>query len=280
MRLNPFNPCLVALIALGAMMTSCVNTKKAIYFNNIQDTVLQNVTSKPPVIQKNDLLGITISSLNPDASAIFNIQGGSASSGSSIATPGNATLSATGGLSVPTPTASQNVGYLVDQDDSVQLPVLGKLKAGGFTKEQLADEIRTRLDTTKLLTQPTVIVRFLNFRVTVLGEVARPSTINVSNERISILEALGLAGDLTIYGKRENVLLVREEGDKKVIRRLNLNSPDILTSPYYYLKTNDVVYVEPSRSKIASASRSQQLLPVILSALSLVAVIVSYYVRN
>jgi polysaccharide export outer membrane protein len=109
--------------------------------------------------------------------------------------------------------------------------------------------------------------------------VARPTTLNVANERISILEALGLAGDLTIYAKRDNVLLIREEGDKKIIRRIDLNSNEILLSPYYYLKTNDIVYVEPRKDKIAATSRTQQLLPIILSAASLVAVVVLHYVN-
>jgi len=112
-----------------------------------------------------------------------------------------------------------------------------------------------------------------------LGEVARPTTLNIANERISILEAVGLAGDLTIYAKRDNVLLIRESGGQKIIKRLDLSSSEILTSPYYYLKTNDVVYVEPRKEKIASTSRTQQLLPIILSAASLVAVVVLHYVN-
>src|SRR6201999_1954883 len=121
-------------------------------------------------------------------------------------------------------------------------------KAGGLTPHQLELVIEDTLASQKLLTDPIVTVRFLNFRVTVLGEVAKPSTINVSNEHISILEALGLAGDLTIFAKRDNVLLIREEGNTKVIKRLNLNSAELLSSPYYYLKTNDIVYVEPNRT--------------------------------
>jgi polysaccharide biosynthesis/export protein len=115
----------------------------------------------------------------------------------------------------------------------------------------------------------------LNYRVTVLGEVARPTVVSVPNERISILEALGIAGDITIYGKKDNVLLIREEKGGKLIKRINLNSSEIFSSPYYYLKSNDIVYVEPNQARIATASRTQQLLPTILSALSFVAIILT-----
>jgi polysaccharide export outer membrane protein len=162
----------------------------------------------------------------------------------------------------------------------VKFPVIGNIKAEGLTKKQLEDQITRELVSRKLLIDPIVTIRFMNFRVTVIGEVARPSTINVTNERISILEALGLAGDLTIYGKRENVLLIREEGTKKIIHRIDLTSKDVLSSPYYYLKTNDVVYVEPNNARIASTSRTQQLLPIILSGLSFIAIIVTYTLKN
>jgi polysaccharide export outer membrane protein len=127
------------------------------------------------------------------------------------------------------------------------------------------------------LVDPIVNISFLNYRVTVLGEVGRPTVISVANEKISLLEALGLAGDLTIYARRDNVLLIREENNKKIIRRINLNTDEIFKSPYYYLKTNDVVYVEPNKSKVANTGRAQVLLPVLFSALSLVTIIVSYY---
>ena len=127
----------------------------------------------------------------------------------------------------------------------------------------------------KLLFDPIVTARFLNFRVTVLGEVARPGIVYVPSEQISILEALGDAGDLTIYGVRSNVILIRQEGGEKLVKRLDLNSSDILKSPYFFLKSNDVIYVEPGKEKIASINRTQQLLPVILSGLSLIIIILT-----
>ena len=259
-----------------SLLTSCISTKKIVYFNNIQDTVLNNPSVDiESVIQKKDLLSISVSSLNPEASYIFNspnlMTATSASTSSAISATGAGTSSVGG----PT----QVIGYLVSQEGTIRFPVLGTVLAAGLTKRQLEEEMTKSLAEKKLLVDPIVNVRFLNFRITVLGEVAKPTTINVVNERISILEALGLAGDLTIYAKRNNVLLIREEDNKKIIKRLDLNSDKLLSSPYYYLKTNDIVYVEPNNTKIASTSRTQQLLPIILSGLSLIAVILSYYIK-
>lgn len=270
LRKSPF---LLLLCIVCIPSVSCINTKKFVYFNNVQDTTLKSTdVNIESVIQKSDLLNITVSSLNPEASLVFNLSNQAVST-SSLSVASNPTT----GSFTPA-SGSQPIGYLVSSEGTIKFPVLGTLQAAGLTKKQLEQEITTSLIDKKLLVDPIVNVRFLNFRVTVLGEVARPTTINVANERISILEALGLAGDLTIYGKRDNVLLIREDGAKKIIHRINLNSEQILSSPYYYLKTNDIVYVEPNSSRIASTSRTQQLLPIILSGLSFIAVIVSYII--
>ena len=265
LRKSPF----LALTVMCILSVSCVNTKKIVYFNNVQDTTLKSTeVNIESVIQKNDLLHIAVSSLNPEASLVFNMpsQASSVSSLSVAMVPGMS--SGTGG--------TQPIGYLVNSEGDIKFPVIGRVHAAGLTKKQLENTLTDSLLQKKLLIDPIVNVRFLNFRVTVLGEVARPTTINVGNERISLLEALGLAGDLTIYGKRENVLLIREDGGNKIIHRINLTSDQILNSPYYYLKTNDIVYVEPNTAKIASTNRTQQLLPIILSGLSFIAVIISY----
>jgi len=271
LKKNPF----LVLFFLSILSVSCVNTKKIVYFNNVQDTTLKSTdVNIESVIQKNDLLNISVSSLNPEASLVFNLPSQAASASSlSVATNPMGGVSSGGG-------AQQTLGYLVSTEGTIKFPVLGTIQAAGLTKKQLEQNLTTSLTEKKLLVDPIVNVRFLNFRVTVLGEVARPTTINVGNEKISVLEALGLAGDLTIYGKRDNVLLIREEGPNKVIHRINLNSEKILSSPYYYLKTNDVVYVEPNTTKVASNSRTQQLLPIILSGLSFVAIIVTYSIRH
>lgn len=250
----------VVLVLTIILASSCADSRKAIYFNNIGNSVIEStMPDLEPVIQKSDLLAIYVSSANAEASMLFNtLNMPSAASATSQST------------------ITQSIGYLVGQDGNIQFPVLGKIQAAALTKKQLTDKITGLLNDKGLLKDPIVNISFLNFRVTVLGEVGRPTVISVANEKISMLEALGLAGDLTIYAKRDNVLLIREEGGKKIIRRINLNTQEIFTSPYYYLKTNDVVYVEPNKSKVANSGRAQVILPIVFSALSLLTIIFSY----
>ncbi len=240
------------------VFTSCKSSKDVVYFNSITDTTFRNLVEVQPVIQKNDLLSISISSLNPEATVVFN-------------SPNIPTVTST----TANGTSSQMTGYLVNADETIQFPVLGSLKVGGLTKKQLSDTLTKKLVNKKLLVDPIVNVRFLNFRVTVMGEVAKPTVVSVANERISILEAIGLAGDLTIYAKRDNILLIREENSERIVRRINLNNSDIFTSPYYYLKTNDIVYAEPNKSKVTASSTARQILPIVLSSLSLIAIVLT-----
>jgi polysaccharide export outer membrane protein len=238
-----------SFFVLIILSTSCVNQRKALYFVGQNDGSFNNTAVPKLVVQNNDLLSISVSSLNPEASAIFN-------------QPNNAGSSTT----TTTTTAS---GYLVDGEGNIQFPFLGSIKAAGLTKDELKQKITKDLIEKKLLVDPIIVVRFLNFKVTVLGEVAHPTVITVPSEKISLLEAIGLAGDLTIYAQRDNVMVIREEDGKKVTKRLNLNSTELFNSPYYYLKTNDVVYVEPSKAKVATTSRWQLWVPIVISALSL-----------
>jgi polysaccharide export outer membrane protein len=239
-----------------SILSSCVDTRKVAYFNDVQDsTIMTSKAGLEPVIQKKDILSITVSSLSSEATIIFNAP--------------NLPMT-------PTATTSNNyqtAGYLVGQDGTIKFPVLGDIFAAGLTQKQLENNITKLLIDKKLLFDPIVTARFLNFRVTVLGEVNRPGIVYVPSEQISILEAIGDAGDLTIYGLRDNVILIRQEGGEKLIKRLNLNSSKILQSPYYFLKSNDVIYVEPGKDKIASTSIAQQRLPVILSGLSLLIIL-------
>ncbi len=238
--------------------SGCVNTKRVSYFNEVTaSTVTDNTPIPESVIQKNDLLSITVSDINPDATTIFNIPN---VTNATITSPTTGNI---GGMMNPVS------GYLVSSDGSIDFPYLGSITAAGLTKDQLKQNIHKRLIDRKLLVEPIVNVRYLNFRVTVLGEVQNPTVVSVPNEKISLLEALGMAGDLTIYGNRENVLVIREENGNKTYKRINLNSSELLSSPYYYLRSNDVVYVEPNKIKVATSGRSQQWLPIILGALSL-----------
>lgn len=242
--------CLMALT--GLVFSSCIDTRQATYFNGVKDGTIDTKTPVPEsIIRPNDLLSINVTSLNATATEFFN-------------TPNTAGSQAGGG---GTP------GYLVNSDGSIQFPMLGNIKAAGLTKEQLKDRIRKSIEERQLLKDPIVNIRYLNFRVTVLGEVKNPTVLTIPNEKVSLLEAIGLAGDLTIYGKRENVLIIREEDGQKQIKRINLNSNELLSSPYYYLKSDDVVYVEPNKARVAT-SRNGQWLPATLSALSLMVVVV------
>lgn len=240
-------------------LASCANTKKVAYFNNVGDSVrIASQSGLDPVIQKKDILSITVSSLSNEATVIFNTP--------NLPITPNATFAAN------TP---QTAGYLVADNGTIKFPVIGAISAAGLTKKQLEDNITKLLVDRKLLFDPIVSARFLNFRVTVLGEVNHPGVINVPSEQISILEAIGQAGDLTIYGLRNNVILIRQEGKDKLVKRLNLNSSDILQSPYFFLKSNDVIYVEPGKAKAASTDRITQLLPIIFSGISVVVIVLN-----
>ena len=236
-------------------LTSCIDTRKTTYFNNATDAnFIENAADTVlPLIQKNDLLSIIITSLSSDASALFNI-----SNNVNVSTVTSTTNNQTG------------AGYLVGPDGTIQLPILGSIDVAGFTSKVIKERITGILLEKKLLKDPIVTIRQLNYEVTVLGEVGRPAVINVPSEKISMLKALGLAGDITIFGKKENVLLVREGNGKRMVKRINLNAPSFLTSPYYYLQPNDVVYVEANKDRIASTNNFKQTLPIILSGISVI----------
>ena len=159
------------------------------------------------------------------------------------------------------------------------MPKLGNIMAAGLTKKQLTESITNILLAKKELLNPVVEIRHLNFEVTVLGEVTNPTVINVPSEKISLIKALGLAGDLTIFGKRDNVLLIREEDGKRITRHLDINSPEFLNSPYYYLKPNDVVYVEPNKAKVATTNRSNQVIPFIFSGISILILVLDRVIK-
>jgi len=243
-------------LAIGVLMiflNACTAAKKATYFNDLGDgTIESDIPLPEPIIQKSDILSISVTSLNAEATIIFNT--------STSVSNANAQL----------------LGYLVAPDGTIQFPVLGTIKADGLTKAQLKEVLTSCILDKKLLLEPNVTIRFLNFRITVLGEVAKPATVTVASEKISLLEAIGLAGDMTIYAKRDNVMVIREANNKKIIKRLDLNSQELFTSPYYYLQSNDIVYVAPNRAKIASAKEARIWLPTVMSALALIFSIVKY----
>lgn len=230
------------------LLWSCTNFRKAIYFDVNQDleTKIQNFNSAA-VIQKNDLLSISVRSLSPEASEVYNAPTVLAGSGQN-AVPG---------------------GYLVNEEGRIQFPVLGNITAAGLNKVQLEDFIRKSLLDRKLLLDPVVNVRIINFRVTVLGEVKNPTVITVPSEKINLLEAIGFANDLTLFADRSNVMVIREESGVRKFKMLNLNTNEVFSSPYFNLQHNDVIYVRPNRTKISNESFARVWLPTIFSGISL-----------
>lgn len=236
---------ILAVFAL-LLTVSCETTKNVPYFKDIslesQSELSNTAKFTEPIIQTDDILSISVFTIDPLTNMIVNQVGSQAINTS--ATP-------TSAVGATSPTA----GFLVDKNGEIDLSVIGKVKVGGLTTYQAKDLITQRA--ALVYTNPNIQVRFANFKVTVLGEVARPASYIIPNEKVSVLDALGLAGDLTIFGKRENVTLIRDNGGKKEFARLNLNSKDIFNSPYYYLKQNDVLYVEPNKGKAASLNQAR-----------------------
>lgn len=250
--------CLVAITFLLGLF-SCASQKNITYFRDVPDTVLNTTIAqaiyKTPVIQADDILQVSIQTMDPNATLLLNQQ------------------------QVMAPTQQQGPttvisGYLVDKDGNIALPLIGKVNVKGKSTDAVRDDIQAKV--AALYKDPVVNVRFANFKVTVLGEVTRPSTYVMPNEKVTLLDALGAAGDLTIYGKRENVLLIREGDGKKEMIRFNLNNSNLFSSPYYYLQQGDVIYVEPNKNKVASTDMQQvKRISIMASVLSLLIVIAS-----
>lgn len=244
---------LAFVLLLG--LSSCVSTKQFVYFQEAGvgiDTV-RVAADFIPLIKSADVLSVQINSLNPEKSMIFNPY--------SMANA-NASMNAGATASIPAP-----VGYVVSTSGEITIPLLGPVKVAGLAVEQAAQVIAEKL--TRFLKEPTVDVRNLNFRISVLGEVARPALFSVPNSQITIIEALGLAGDVTITGRRDNILVIREVNKVKTFARLDLTRRDLFRSPYYYLHPNDIVYVEPGKFRIASSDRFYQVFPIVLSTVSI-----------
>ena len=229
------------LIFLVALITSCSAPKNVAYLWNSNDVDLsQSQFLYDARIMPKDILTITVNTVNPEAAAPFNliVRNTLNSTSSSIGTSG-------GSLQT----------YLVDNEGGIEFPVLGRVMVGGLTKREceklIHDKILPYLNAAE---NPVVTVRMSSYSISVLGEVARPGSYQVSREKINILEALAQAGDLTIYGVREDVKLIREDAKgQKQIYHINLNDANLLTSPYYYLQQRDVVYVESNEAMAQNA---------------------------
>ena len=228
---------LLLLSALPLLVASCTSYKNVPYLKNPE--AVNNFKETLPLydakIMPKDLLCITVNTTDPKAATPFNL---------TVQTPLNAAL--TNISTTAQPTMQQ---YLVNNKGEIDFPVIGRLAVGGLSKNEAEDLIRERLKP-YLKESPIVTVRMANYKISVLGEVARPGSFTIGNEKVNVLEALAMAGDMTIYGVRNNVKLIREDmnGKRKIIN-LNLNNAGIVTSPYYYLKQNDIIYVTPNKTK-------------------------------
>lgn len=260
-------------------LTSCVDQKQIAYFQkdiNQPDTIAV-ARAYVPKIQSGDIIAVTVGSLNPIASSFFNPFSSMPVTGDNLAANSTSSSSAGGGNASPSLVQSAAPGLLVDPSGVIEIPILGSVKVAGLTTTEAKSIIKDKL---KLyLKEPTVNVRFLNYKISVLGEVLHPSVYVIPNESITLPEALSLAGDMTIFGKRENVLVIRDENGKKVFGRVDLTTRGVYSSPFYYLHANDVVYVEPSKGRIAQTDKIYQILPIALSALSFIAIIFVYSKR-
>jgi len=255
-RKNAFAAGILLYVAIFA--SSCVSNKKIAYFQDIQSVdkaQLENAAKfTEPVIQTDDILSINIFTLNQQSGAIVN---------QASAAP------ILGGSATTSTSTTQVPGFLVDKNGEIELSLIGKIKVAGLTTYEARELIRQKVST--IYQQPNVQLRFANFKVSVLGEVNAPSTYTLPNEKVTIMDVLSLAGDLTIYGRRENVLIVRDNDGKKEYARLDLNSSNIFNSPFYYLKQNDVVYVEPNKRRVSASNSAQiQTIGVLASVLSVI----------
>ncbi|TDO19013.1 polysaccharide biosynthesis/export family protein [Pedobacter duraquae] len=255
---------LIAIISV-LMISSCANTKNVPYFQDINATgssVMENTAVfTEPKIQVDDILSISLFTIDEKTSMIVNQLASQAIS------------SAEGQVSslAATPPTS---GFLVDKNGEIDLAIVGKIKVLGLTSSQAKNIIQDKA--ALFFQKPNVQVRFANFKVTIMGEVVRPAPYTIPNEKVSVLDALGLAGDLTIYGRRENILLIRDNDGKKEFVRLNLNSSQLFNSPYFYLKQNDVLYVEPNKGKAASLNVARtQTIAIIGTALTVLITLIA-----
>lgn len=228
---------LFLILLLPLWLAGCTSYKNVPYMQNPQvvNDYRGDVSLYDAKIMPKDLLSITINTSDPQSAAPFNL---------SVQTPLNAALT-----NINTTTQPTLQQYLVNNQGEIDFPVVGRLVVGGLTKNQAEDLIREKLRP-YLKESPIVTVRMANYKISVLGEVNRPGTFTVSNEKVNILEALAMAGDMTVYGVRDNVKLIREGADgRREIINLNLNNAGVVVSPYYYLRQNDIIYVTPNKTK-------------------------------
>jgi polysaccharide export outer membrane protein len=251
--------CVLTLVCAG-----CASQKEVLYLQDVdplkQQLIAQNYEM---IIHRDDLLAIMVNSKDPDLAMPFNMPLTTYQLGTSGGSYG----------------VQRVLGYLVDAEGNIDFPILGKIKVEGLTRLQLTNLIKNRLIKEELIKDPIVTIQFMNFKVSVIGEVARPGSFVITGDRITLLEALSMAGDLTIYGKRDRVAVIRERDGKRTTLFHDLRSADLFDSPCYYLQQNDIVYVEPNKARAGQSEINQNnSVGVWLSAVSILTSVVSLIV--
>lgn len=236
---------ILSVIAFIALLTSCGQVKDIAYFQNkVVDSPEKIDKHAGIVIQPKDMLSIIVSSRNPELSVMFNLPVVTYQAGSEIVSSGYQKLT----------------GYVVDNDGFIDFPVLGRLKVSGMTRWELSETIKDRLLEDGLLSDAVVTVEFMNFKVSVIGEVNAPGTYTIEGDKVTVLQAISLARDLTIFGMRENVTVIREREGKRTMYEINLCDVSMFDSPAYFLQQNDVVYVQPSEIKARQSTTDDKAL--------------------
>ena len=240
--------------ALALLITSCASRKEIVYFQDSDSMDLMEIDQKfEPVIESNDILHITISSIDEEVIRPFQ---------RNLGDNGNNQNNLNQGLK----------GYLVDSNGEIQFPVLGSINVAGKTRNQVKDQLGMMIS--EYVREVVVDVRIMNFKVTVLGEVNNPGVYTIEDERVTLPEALGLAGDLSEDGRRENITIIREENGKRHVKKLDITQSEFFSSPFFYLKQNDIIYVEPSNKGVKKSG----FIPDIPALLSLFTVVLSVVV--
>jgi polysaccharide biosynthesis/export protein len=238
--------------------SSCSVPKKTVYFQKKHEQAADIVNNGKyvPVLQPSDLLSITVSGIDPESVEPFNTH-------PTIQSTANNFIM--GSYVVGSPYLW---GYTIDADSTINFPVIGKIKLGGLDKDVATDSLTSKLQA--YVSNPVVNIRILNYKITVLGDVRNPGTFMIANERITLPQAIGLAGDLNITGVRYNIVVIRYIDGKKTETRVDLTTDQVFDSPVYYLRQNDLVYVQPNRAKINSALFNATNVGIAISVISLI----------
>ncbi|MEC4116919.1 polysaccharide biosynthesis/export family protein [Myroides phaeus] len=249
---------------LGAilLLTSCASREKLVYYQNVEDVLLKetSATHFETKFRPDDLLMIIVSAEDVEAAAPFNLVNTMTTNPNNPAGSGQ----------------MQQQLYLIDSNGNIEFPVLGTLKIAGKTKAEAIDLLTKEIS--QYINNPIINLRIMNYKVTVQGEVNKPGVHNITSERLTLAEAIALSGDMTVYGKRDNVLVIREIDGKRIPIRVDMTKADFMSSPYYYLNQNDIVYVEPNKTRINSSVVGPNL-SLGLSALSLLVTIIALSIK-